>query len=91
MSSKWSFLTRTMPNLGHCLSPPNDIERNLLVLPARLGGIALAVSTDTEFLSSTKITAPLTEAILQQDPHYSAEIIDPRGAHSEKRTFQTVT
>ncbi len=68
MSSKWSYLTRTMPNLGHCLSPleavirtklipaltgrppPNDIERNLLALPARLGGIALAnptVSTDT--------------------------------------------
>ena len=59
--------------------PPNDIERNLLALPARLGGIALAnptVSTDSEFLSSTKITAPLTEAILRQDPHYSAEIID---------------
>ncbi len=34
------------------------------------------VSTDTEFLSSTKITAPLTEAILRQECNYSAEVID---------------
>ena len=30
-------------------APPNDVERNLLVLPARLGGIAIANPvTDTE-------------------------------------------
>ena len=58
--------------------PPNDIQRNLLALPARLGGIALASptqATDTEFLFSTKITEALKKAIVQQDFQYTGEII----------------
>ena len=56
-----------------CRPPPNDTEHVLLVLPVRLGGIALAnptQATDTEFLFSTKITEALKEAILQQDFQY---------------------
>ena len=63
MTSKWTYLTRTMPDIGPSLlpldtiirtklipaltgrPPPNDMERDLLALPARLGGIALANPT----------------------------------------------
>ena len=58
-------------------SPPNDIERNLLALPARLGGMALAnpsQGTNAEFIASNKITEALQKAIIQQDFHYTSEI-----------------
>ena len=61
-----------------CRPPPNDTEHVLLVLPVRLGGIALAnptQATDTEFLFSTKITEALKEAILQQDFQYTSEVV----------------
>ena len=92
MTSKWTYLTRTMPGIGPNLlpctetitrtklmpaltgrPPPNETERELLALPARLGGIALSSpteATDTEFLYSTKMTEALTEAILHQDFQY---------------------
>ena len=96
MTSKWTYLTRTMPGIGPNLSPletiirtklipaltgrppPNETERELLALPARLGGIALSnptQATDTEFLYSTKITEALTEAILRQDFQYPEDVI----------------
>ena len=96
ITSKWTYLTRTMPGIGPNLlpleliirsklipaltgrPPPNELERDLLALPARLGGIALAnpiQATDTEFLSSTRITEALKEAILQQDFQYTDEVI----------------
>ena len=96
MTSKWTYLTRTMPGIGPNLlpletiirtklipaltgrPPPNETERYLFGLPARLGGIAMTnptQATDIEFLSSTKITEALTEAILHQDSHYSEEVI----------------
>ena len=80
LSSKWSYLTRTVHGIGPLLQlletvirlklipaltgqpPPNDAVHQLLVLPARLGGIALTNPTtdvDMEFLSSTKISDPL--------------------------------
>ena len=58
--------------------PPNETERYLFALLARLGGIAMTnptQATDIEFLSSTKITEALTEAILHQDSQYSEEVI----------------
>ena len=58
--------------------PPNDTERDLLALPGRLGGIALSIptqATDSEFLSSTKITEALKGTILQQDFQYAEEVI----------------
>ena len=57
---------------------PNDAERDLITLPARLGCIALANPsqvTNPEFLSSTKITEALKEAIIKQDFQYTNEIV----------------
>ena len=54
--------------------PLNDELRNLLALPARLGGIALTNPTshaDVEFSASTKISDP---AILQQSLEYSGDV-----------------
>ena len=59
-------------------SPPNDIERNLLALPARFGGLALTnptQATANEFCTSTKITEDLTHAIIQQDPEYTSATV----------------
>ena len=96
MTSKWSYLTRTIPNISHLFQPledtirtqlapaltgrppPNDAERDLLALPARLGGIALlnpTKDTDTIFRASVKITEPLKVAILQQNPSYTHDIV----------------
>ena len=96
MTNKWSYLTRTTPDIGLLqllevivrtkLSPaltgrppPNDTKRDLLALPARLGGIALVNptrATDTEFLASSRISKPLKEAILQQSLQYTAEVVE---------------
>ena len=92
MTSKWTYLTRTMPGIGPNLLPLETIIRTKLIpaltgrpppneteqYPARLGGIAMTnptQATDIEFLSSTKITEALTEAILHQDSQYSEEVI----------------
>ena len=51
--------------------------RDLLALPARLGGIALTNPTSAaamEFSASTKISDPLKSAILQQKFEYSEDI-----------------
>ena len=58
-------------------SPPNDIERNLLALPSRLGGMALANQsqvTNAEYLALNKFTVALQKAIIQLDFHYTNEI-----------------
>ena len=58
--------------------PPNDLDCDLLALPARLGGIALVnptQATDTDHLSSIKITEVLKDAILQQNFQYSGEVV----------------
>ena len=73
--------------------PSNDTERDLLALPARLGGIALSIptqATDSEFLSSTKITEALKGAILQQNFEYTEEVIAAQleaksDVHKQKR------
>ena len=70
MTSKWTYLTRTMPGIGPNLlpletisrtklipaltgrPPPNETERYLFALPARLRGIAMTnptQATDIEF------------------------------------------
>ena len=96
MTSKWTYLTRTMPDIGPSLlpleliirtklipaltgrPPPNEMERDLLALPARLGGVALTNPThaaDAEFSCSIKITDALKEAILQQYCQYTGEVV----------------
>lgn len=62
------FLLRSkfIPALTRQL-PPNDKLRDLLALPARLGGIAITnpvTMADAEFLNSIKISDPLKCAIL---------------------------
>ncbi len=58
--------------------PPNDLVRDLLALPARLGGIAITNPTkivDFEFSSSAKISDPLTSSIIHQTFDYSPDVI----------------
>ena len=50
-------------------SPPSDLERNLFVLPARLGGLGISNPvhlSSSEFHASVKITQPLQSLILLQ-------------------------
>lgn len=57
--------------------PPNDIERRLLALPARLGGITIInpVETSNEtFLASTKVTDPLKDSLMSGENEYSYEV-----------------
>ena len=58
--------------------PPGDEMRDLLALPARLGGIALTNSTsiaEVEFSASTKVSDPLKDAILQQRFEYQGDVV----------------
>ncbi len=60
-------------------APPGDLKRDLLALPARLGGIALLNPTkasELEFSSSLLALEPLRDLILSQDPTYSSEVWD---------------
>jgi len=59
--------------------PPDDDMRNLLALPARLGGIALPNPTcqaDVELSSSLKVTEPLKKAILKRSFEYAGDVVD---------------
>ena len=94
MTSKWTYLARTIPDISHHYQrleriirtslipslmngqPPNDQLRNLLGLPARLGGIGVpnpAMMTDFEFAASLQITEPLKRLVLAQEPTYTYE------------------
>ena len=89
MVSKWTYISRTIPNVGHRLqplediirmklipaltgcTPPNDCERELFALPAKLGGIGLINPTQlssTEYPASRQVSGPLYDLILEQDP-----------------------
>ena len=59
--------------------PPSDNIRDLLALPARLGGMALTNPTsaaDEEFSASNRISGPLKNAILQQSFEYSDDVVN---------------
>ena len=69
--------TKLLPALSG-RPPPNEVERELLSLPARLGGIAISNPSNTaelEFNSSIQVTKALKEAILQQEFHYTSETL----------------
>ena len=66
-----------IPAITGC-SPPNDTDRKLMALPARLGGLGIAVpslSSDYEFNASRRVTAPLCKLIKEQDHEYSYEAL----------------
>ena len=59
-------------------APPNDSIRDLLALPARLGGIAISNPmslADFEYSSSVAITGPLTSSLVHQVFEFSGAII----------------
>ena len=59
--------------------PPNDLERDLLGLPPRLGGLGIinptGISTG-EFSASKSITSPLSNLIKEQRLEYPFECIE---------------
>ena len=59
--------------------PPSDTNRDMFVLPTRLGGLGLpnpSRQSDLEFSASQTISEPLKESILQQRFEYSFECLD---------------
>ena len=69
---------KLIPALTYWSTTPGDEMRDLLALPARLGGIALTNSTsiaEVEFSASTKVSDPLKDAILQQCFEYQGDVI----------------
>lgn len=64
--------TKFLPNLtGQCSFMISGVERDLLSLPHRLGGLGIINPPKysfSQFSSSVSITAPLVELILQQSP-----------------------
>ena len=96
MTSKWTYLARTIPDISHHYQPleriirslfipsitngqpPNDQMRDLLGLPARLGGIGVSnpvKMTNFEFAASLRVTEPLKRLILVQESTHSYEAI----------------
>ena len=58
--------------------PPNDIERKLMALPARLGGLGIGISSqnsDDAFIASLLVTAPLRQLIHSNDTIYSHQAL----------------
>ena len=88
LSSRWSYLMRTVPDIADLLQPLEDaihqhyipsltgrppcssVERDLLALPTRLGGLGLSNPTtiaSDNFTSLEHITAPLIALIISQN------------------------
>ena len=69
--------------------PPNDLERELFALPARLGGLGIvnpATSSSREFDASVSISAPLSHLIKCQVTEYSGDTLAAQmGAKQEVR------
>ncbi len=95
-SSKWSYLSRTLPDISIHFQPleniirtvfiptvtgrlpPNDINRDMFALPARLGGLGLCNplgQCDLEFSASTTVSGPLKDLILHKQSDYSYECL----------------
>ena len=74
-------------------APPNDLERNLLSLPPRLGGLGIpnpTTTSDTEYTASRSACKPLYNLILLHDSNYPTEAIEQqveanKEVHSSKR------
>ena len=94
LSSKWTYLARTIPDCEDLFKPLeeairqrllpsltgqnafNDTDRDLMALPARLGGLGItdpSRQTSPQHIASVKITAPLVTLILEQSHSYPTE------------------
>ena len=77
--------TEFIPNLTG-RPPPNDAERKLLALPARLGGLGISdpsLNSDDAFKASLLVTTPLRKLIQTQDSEYTYQ------AHADQMTAKT--
>ena len=117
MISKWSYLSRTIPDIGCHLQalediircdflptltgrpPLNNIDRKLMALPARVGGLGIvdpSFNSKKEFIASLRVTASLRKLILTQDNEYSNEALADQmtaksDIHRERREITTQT
>ena len=69
--------TKFIPSLTG-RAAPSDLERELLALPAHLGGLGLLNPSNlstTEYSASMKVTQPLVDHIIKQDEKYGYEIL----------------
>ena len=69
--------------------PPGDLIRDLLALPARLGGISMpnpSKTSNKEYASSLLISEPLRDLILSKNPSYPIGVMpSPRMPASKRR------
>ena len=75
---KTAIRTKLIPALTG-RAPPNDTKRELLALPARLGGLAPANPiklAEFEHYASSKITGPLSQELMSQILQYPDTIIE---------------
>ena len=93
--SKWSYLSRTLPNLSYHLqllkTPPNDADCNLFALPTRLGGLGLrnpVSMADMEHPSSKMISEPLVKLILEHTEYTHECQADQIAAKSTDRQLR---
>ena len=87
---QWTYLARTVPNICKFFTPMEDIirlnlipsgdlERLLLSLPPRLGGLGFTIPTNLsaiELDASMTVTKPLYNLILQKKTHYPLSVIE---------------
>ena len=115
LSSKWSYLSRTTPNINHLLEPieysicttllpkltgqdaPNEIQRCLFSLPARLGGLNIenpSSFASDQFNASRQVTKPLVNLILSEDTtclyETLAEQVDAKSKVKARRRQQSL-
>ena len=66
----------------------SDLERQLLALPPRLGGLGITIPS--EYSSSTKVCAPLVALIVQQIPTYCASTVIDQQQEKKVRLLRRV-
>ncbi len=57
----------------------SDVERNLLSLPTRLGGLSImnpSEASDPQYVTSQQVTAPLVSLIIQQSSDYTYSTVE---------------